>query len=148
MGRVALVRAAPPLLPHARSISIDSTGIVTIIAALSLGAVQVITAWRTAVRVDQARIELAAKTDTTARVLAAKTEDVAAGLASKAEEVAQEATGKLDQIHTLTNSNLTSLKAQLAEANVKIEKLEKLVSDLAASRVGSPPPLPLPEVKG
>ena len=121
--------------------TLDSTGIIAIIAALALAAVQIITALQNGRKVDALRyttetnaISLAAKTDTVARDLAQKTEDVAAGLAAKAETVAEGANEKLDVIHKLTNSNLTSLKAELAAANVKIERLEKLVADLAEQR--------------
>lgn len=122
---------------------VDSTGIIAIIAAVGVVAVQIITAWRTSDKVQSVAADLAEKTDTAARVLAAKTEEVAAGLAAKAKDVAEGANEKLDVIHKLTNSNLTSLKAELAAANVKIERLEKLVADLAENREhhGSPPPV-------
>lgn len=41
-----------------------------------------------------------------------------------------------DQIHTLTNSNLSRVLADLALANQRIEKLEMLVTDQARK----PPP--------
>jgi len=110
--------------------TIDSTGIIAIIAAFALAAVQIITA-----------LQNGRKTEEVATKLAAKTEEVAAKLAAKAETVADGASEKLDVIHKLTNSNLTSLKAELAAANVKIERLEKLVADLAEARSPASAPL-------
>jgi TolA-binding protein len=41
---------------------------------------------------------------------------------------------KTDQIHTLTNSNLTSVKEQLATANIKIASMEDIINELRGSR--------------
>jgi hypothetical protein len=45
--------------------------------------------------------------------------------ASKAEE-------KLDSVHVLVNSNLSQVRSDLAQAQVKIDKLQQLVVDLVA----------------
>jgi hypothetical protein len=41
---------------------------------------------------------------------------------------------KSDEIHTLTNSNLTSVKAELVAASERIKALESLVTSMAAAR--------------
>lgn len=45
---------------------------------------------------------------------------------------------KTEQIHVLTNSNLTSVKADLALANEKIQELERLVQTLVERRDAPP----------
>ncbi len=52
-------------------------------------------------------------------------------LADKSARIADVTNGKLDQIHELTNSNLTALKAQLAAALARIDHLETLLSHQA-----------------
>lgn len=49
---------------------------------------------------------------------------------------------KANEIHVLTNSNLTAVKAALAEAQEKIESLEQLVTQLAMSKGEPVPPIP------
>jgi len=41
---------------------------------------------------------------------------------------------KADEIHTLTNSNLTAVKADLVAASERIKSLEQLVASMAAQR--------------
>ncbi len=102
---------------------IDSTGIIAIISALSLAVVHIITAIQNGRRVDRVAVDLAAKT-----------EDVAARLASQTKQVADAATGKLNHITELTNSTLTSLKTELAQARREINELR--------SALGLPPRSP------
>lgn len=45
--------------------------------------------------------------------------------------------GKLTEIHTLTNSNLTSLTAKLEAAEAKADGLQKLVESIIASKMQS-----------
>lgn len=90
----------------------SSQEITTIIAAVALGLVQIIVAWRTGQKVDDAQ-RLTARRD-------AKSDD------------------KLDAIHTLTNSNLHTVTADLAIANERIAKLESML-------VTSPPEVAAPK---
>ena len=78
-----------------------SQEIVTIIAAVSLAMVQIITAWRSSV---------------------AK------------ERIACAANDKLDAIHTLANSNLATVQAELIVANDQIVKLESLLASALDAR--------------
>jgi len=48
-------------------------------------------------------------------------------IAHTAQATAEVADRKLDVIHDLTNSNMTALKAQLAAALARIDKLENLL---------------------
>lgn len=43
-------------------------------------------------------------------------------------------TAKVDQVHTLTNSNLSAVKAELSNATIKIESLMQVVDDLKTQR--------------
>jgi hypothetical protein len=81
-----------------------SQDITIIIAALSLAAVQIITAWKTGKKVDEAK--------------------------TVTEKVAERADEKLDEIHVLTNKNLKTAKDEaqatrdeLKAANAEIAKL-------------------------
>lgn len=42
--------------------------------------------------------------------------------------------GKVDEVHTITNSNLAAVKAELAQASQRIEALVAMVADLKAER--------------
>lgn len=78
-----------------------SSEIVTIISALAVALVSVITAWRSGAKVEV--------------------------MQQKAEHSAEVAGEKLDAIHELTNSNLTAVKAALAKADERIVKLEGML---------------------
>src|SRR5688572_6430981 len=84
--------------------------IVTIIAAVGLVVTQVITALKTVAKVAEVQSEQRA--------------------------VAQVADTKLNTIHDLTNSNLTSVKTDLALANDRIEKLQVLIAKIATDKQG------------
>jgi hypothetical protein len=90
---------------------------VLIIAALSLGIVQIVTAWHTNAKIDYA-------------------EQSAIKSADRADQKLDKTQGQLQVIHELTNSNLTSVKEALIAANARIEKLETL---LAGSNKASAP---------
>jgi hypothetical protein len=47
---------------------------------------------------------------------------------------AEDASDKLDEIHVLTNSNLSDLKVQLAEAKERIDSLEKILTTQLATK--------------
>jgi hypothetical protein len=95
---------------------IDAAAIPALIGIVGLLVAQAVAAWVT--------VKNGQKVDTLAASVKAN-----AGLA---QDTAVATTGRLEQIHVLTNSNLTSLKAQLAAAEQKIGRLEQLVTDLAA----------------
>jgi len=50
---------------------------------------------------------------------------------------AADASEKLDEIHVLTNSNLSELKVQLAEAKARIDSLEKTLTSQFSKQTGS-----------
>lgn len=62
-----------------------------------------------------------------------KTDNVAVVVAETYAETKAVA-GKVEQVHTLTNSNLSAVKAELATAVSKIESLHDVVKDLKAER--------------
>lgn len=78
-----------------------SQEIVTIISAVGIVLVNLVVAWRASTVAKYER----------------------AGAAHKADSASQ----KLDEIHEQTNSNLTTVKADLAIANNRIEQLESLL---------------------
>jgi hypothetical protein len=74
----------------------------------------------------------------TAAALVTVINAVAAGWGrTEAREAATSASAKLDQIHELTNSNMTALKAQLAAALDRINALEERLISHGAT--GQPP---------
>jgi 5-bromo-4-chloroindolyl phosphate hydrolysis protein len=79
-----------------------------IIAAIGVVLVNVVNAYHTNSKVDAAR-------------------DQARETAILTEETADSTGKKLDEIHELTNSNLSSVNKQLEQANARIEKLEQLL---------------------
>lgn len=52
---------------------------------------------------------------------------------------ALQADRKLDEIHELTNSNLSMVKSQLKEAKERIDKLESLILSISKSKSDSLP---------
>jgi len=123
-------------------------GIATLIPIITLALIQLLTAFYSARKMDSVRDDLAAKTVSAAKDLAAKTDEVALGLAAKTDEVALGLAAKtehvaaelaqkaqvvadstdeqLKTIHTLTNSNLTALKAELARTNAELERANEV----------------------
>lgn len=64
---------------------------------------------------------------------ARKTDNVATVVAETFAETKAVA-GKVDQVHTLTNSNLSAVKAELREAATEIKALRDVVQDLKSER--------------
>lgn len=95
---------------------------ITIIGAIGLVLVNIITAWRT---------------DTKVKLLqdnqdynAARVDDKAEEVKQATQETASRVDEKLGQIHELTNSRLTSVQSDLALANDRVAKLEELTARL------------------
>ncbi len=100
----------------------DAATVPALIGIVGLLIAQVVAAWLTiknGQKVDAIRRTL----DTNAQVLVTTAEEL------RKSDLA--ASRQLSTIHDLTNSNLTSLKAQLVAAEEKIGRLEQLVTDLA-----------------
>jgi hypothetical protein len=85
-----------------------ASDVVTIISACSVALVAIIGAWRV--------------------------NDKVQTLTDSADRTAHTADKKLDAIHQLTNSNLTTVKTDLAMANERIIKLEGLIQDMAKGK--------------
>jgi hypothetical protein len=114
----------------------DPAALVTVISALAAAIVSVVNAIAGARGRQEAKdtaVTLAAKVDSTATTLAANTSDKAAALAVQTQGLvtkADDAAVKLDQIHELTNSNMSALKQQLSAALARIDALEgRLIAD-------------------
>jgi len=69
-------------------------------------------------------------------LIAAAPATVAAFAAWRNGRKADTTAGKIAEIHVLTNSNLTTVKADLALANLRIGELQRLVASLVAERDG------------
>lgn len=66
-----------------------------------------------------------------------ETQRIAKGISEKASEQAtktESLVGRVDQVHTLTNSNLSQVRAELAMAATRIENLIAVVSELKSER--------------
>lgn len=112
-----------------------AAAIVTVIAALFGGTVQIINARSTATDRRSAAKE---------REIAAEERRVMIQRAGQAVVVAQDTGRKADtliektsEIHTLTNSNLSAVTASLAVALAKMEGMEKLIASMVAAKAVS-----------
>lgn len=93
---------------------------IAVIGAIGVVLVNLVTAWRTESKVQALQNDVennAARSDDKA-VLAQQAAQLAAGRID----------GKLGEIHQLTNSNLSSVKAELASANDRLQRLEEALA--------------------